>query len=258
MASVYIQNKRGREEFWSGGFGLPEAKRMNMGHDTTDLMALLDRIDNIDYIEKNNNETGFVVNEGEEERLNVVIKSLEDEIGLKPNNVEETVVCVYDNVACVDNVVACGDDEKKGGVDDNTRSLVDEISNGTDGTTTSVSELASQGSLYYDGELGFFMDHAAAHATDDLGIIMSHCQSAADHSMSNFYLDSLHGYADNTEVFYGSLWEDDIWHVNDHGAFFQNGGSCSTTQQEVENLESQDVADDLRPRQCLSAGEEGA
>ncbi|KAH9301333.1 hypothetical protein KI387_012916, partial [Taxus chinensis] len=78
-----------KDEFWNGRFVLPKAKRTNIGNDA-DLMALLDSIDNIDYIEKNNIDGGVVIKELgiEEERFSVVIKSLEDEIGFKPNDNE--------------------------------------------------------------------------------------------------------------------------------------------------------------------------
>ncbi|KAH9304827.1 hypothetical protein KI387_009231, partial [Taxus chinensis] len=85
-------NKRERDDFWNGGLVLPKAKRRNIGNDT-DIMAMLDMInDNINYTEKNNIDGGVVIiNElgiPEEERLNVVIKSLEEEIGFSPNGIQ--------------------------------------------------------------------------------------------------------------------------------------------------------------------------
>jgi hypothetical protein len=74
-------NKRGRDEYWNGSLDLPDDKRTNSGtlmHDG-DLIALLEKIDNMDE----NNSNPETVNQLEVERLNGVIKSLEDEIGLK-------------------------------------------------------------------------------------------------------------------------------------------------------------------------------
>lgn len=230
------QNKRGRDEYWNGGLDFPDAKRNNTGtlaHDS-DLMALLEKIDNMD----DNNSNPEAVNLLEDERLNGVIKSLEDEIvGLKGQAVVEASVDV---------------DAEKGS------SELGSIKQGelTDGNSeaTSVSDIgdlhSEAGNLtYYDdvrAELGFFVDHTA----DELGIIMSHIDGD---SMPNImYSDALHAvYGESTEFFYGSLWEDDIWLLNEH--------PVEAPQQEVglvvSGAELDEAENDIRPIHLLSANE---
>lgn len=241
--SEVCYNKRGRDEYWSGGMDFPDAKRINRGnlmHDS-DLMALLEKIDNMD----DNNNSPEAVNLVEEETLNGVIKSLEDEIGLKGQGAVEVEVEVVD-------------------VDELCSTEMGSIKQGelTDGNSeaTSVSDIgdlhSEAGNLtYYDdvrAELGFFVDHTV----DELGIIMSHIDGdSVDNIM---YSDAVHGYVETSEVFYGSLWEDDIWLLNEHPVV-QN--ACEPPQQEVGlvvsgGAESDEVGNDIRPIHHRSANEE--
>ena len=89
---------------------------------------------------------------------------------------------------------------------------------------TSVSDVGDLSSGHYDYEdiraqFGFFVD-----AADELGIMAgNHCSTCVHgDSMGNIYscqddVDHIADYsaeANNSELFYGSLWEDDIWQVN--------------------------------------------
>jgi len=228
-------NKRGRDESWNGGLDLPDAKRTNSGtlmHDS-DLMALLEKIDNMD----DNNSNPETVNGLEDERLNGVIKSLEDEIGLKGQ-------------AGVDELGSTEMVSIKQG------ELTDGNSEATSTSVSDIGDLHSEaGNLtYYDdvrAELGFFVDHTA----DELGIIMSHIDGD---SMANImYSDAVHGYVETSEVFYGSLWEDDIWLLNEHPVVQKD---FELPQQEVglvvSGSEFDEVGNDIRAIHRLSANEE--
>lgn len=239
------QNKRGRDDYWNGGLDLQDAKRINTGtlvHDS-DLMALLEKIDNMD----DNNSNQEAVNQLEEERLNGVIKSLEDEL---VGNLKGQVVAETEAV----------DIDEKGSTSPELGSIKQgELTDGNSEATSvsDVGDLHSEaGNLtYYDdvrAELGFFGDHTA----DELGIILSHIDGD---SMPNImYSDhAVHGYGENTGFFYGSLWEDDIWLLNEHPVI-QN--DFEPPQQEVGLVVSGaelDEADqnDIRSIHLLSANE---
>jgi hypothetical protein len=194
--SQVFQNKRGRDDYWKGWFALPEAKRTNselrLVHDS-DLMALLDKIDNMD-----NNEETSAVNEIEGEiRLNGVIKSLEDEIGLK---------------AATDYKIEFTDE--KGSADQMSSVKKGEATaGGSNSEATTVCDIGAH-LPYYDDvstDLDFFVDYIFP---DDLGIIVNYTHGD---SMANImYSDAMHGNSETTEVFYGSLWEDDICLLNEH------------------------------------------
>lgn len=185
------ENKRGRDEYWNGGLALPDAKRTNGGrlvHDC-DIMALLEKIDNMDAMNSNPEETNTVI-QLQEERLNVVMKSLKDEVGL----------------------MGQADD-----VDGKGSSAMGSIRQGeiTDGNSEATlvsltADIYLEGNLtYYDdvsAELGFFVDHTAV----EFAIMMDLFDG---NLMANImYSDSL----DSTETVYGALWEDDIWQWNEH------------------------------------------
>lgn len=243
--SQVCYNKRGRDEYWNGGLDFPDAKRINSGslmHDS-DLMALLEKIDNMDDNNNSNNNSPEAVNLVEEETLNGVIKSLEDEIVIKGQGGVEVEVVDVDELCSTE---------------------MGSIKQGelTDGNSeaTSVSDIgdlhSETGNLtYYDdvrAELGFFVDHTA----DELGIIMSHIDGdSVDNIM---FSDALHGYVETSEVFYGSLWADDIWLLNEHPVV-QN--EFEQPQQEVGlvvsgEAEFGEVGNDIRPVHHRSANEE--
>jgi hypothetical protein len=194
-SSQISQNKRGKDEYLNGGLALPDGKRTNTGrlvHDC-DLMAVLEKIDNPEEIHS--------VNQLEDERLSEVTKSLEDELELKGQ--EDEVETVDVNGKGSTEMVSI----KQG-----------EITEGKS-ETTSVSdtgEMHSEGNLtYYDdvcAEFDFFVDDIIP---DELGIFMQN-HVDGDSVPDIMYSDAVHGYVQTGGVFYGSLWEDDIWQFNEH------------------------------------------
>ena len=74
FSSQVYQTKRGRDEYWNGGLALPKAKRTSsrtLAHDS-DIIALLDMVNNMDNTDCNTEETEVGMT-----------NSLEHEIGLK-------------------------------------------------------------------------------------------------------------------------------------------------------------------------------
>jgi len=245
-SSQVSQNKRGRDhEYWNGGLASREAKRTSSAgltlaaHDS-DLMALLEKIDNMDDNNGNNPEAS--VNQVEEERLNGVIKSLEDELkgqaGVEAVDVVEEIQGKNTEMGSI----------KQGELTDGSSEA---------NSVSDIGDLHSEaGNLtYYDdvrAELGFFVDHTA----DELGIIMSHIDGD---SMANImYSDALHSCVETTEFFYGSLWDDDIWLLNEH-PIIQN--DFKAPQQEVglvvSGAEFDEVGNDVRSNIHLLATGEG-
>jgi len=173
-SSLVSQNKRGTDEYWSCGFALPEAKRTNTGrlvHDSV-IMALLEKIDNMDAIISNPEETHTEI-QFQNERLDGVT---DDEIGLN------------------------------GRADDDGISEVGSIKQGeiteVNSHATSDSDKADmhfEGNFtfydYVSPEPGIFTDHTAV----EVGII------------KNLLDGNSKGDIMFSDAVYASLWEDDIW-----------------------------------------------
>nr|ADE77402.1 unknown [Picea sitchensis] len=186
-SSQVCHNKRGGDEFLTGGLALPELKRINSGMSVHDryLMALLEKID---YMDANPKEPHSVINL-KAERLNGVMKFAEDEVGL------------IGQTADVDGKGSTELESMKQG------ELTDWYS-GAISVSDTLGDMYSEGNLaYYDdvlAELGFFVDNTAG----ELGMIMNLFDGD---SMTNMYSDPVYVYAETPAVFCGSLWEDDIW-----------------------------------------------
>jgi len=194
VSSQISQNKRGRDEYWNDVLVLPNAKRSNsekMRHDT-DVMALLGMIDNMDTINDNPEKIHGAI-QLEDEKLNGVMKSMEDEVGLKGQ---------ADDIESVDVV-----DEKGGSINQITYWNPEATSSSDTGDMDSEAHLT-----YYDdvcAELGFFVDHTAV----ELGIIMNLLDGD---SIANMYSDAVYGHPDTPAVLYESLWADGFWQANEH------------------------------------------
>lgn len=195
-SSLISQNKRGRDEYLNSGLDSRDAKRTNsgtiLGRDSN-FMALLDRTDSVDNNNSNPEDTHTVVDNVEGEmRLNVVINSVEDEIGL--------------NAQTEKNIKSTDEDSSNEEMGSNKQGQLT-----ADGDSEAIPVTFDMGDFpYYDdvcGELGFLLDN---FTPDELGILHNHF--CGDLGPDIRYLVELHDYVENTEVFYGSLWEDDIWH----------------------------------------------
>jgi hypothetical protein len=196
--SQVSERKRGRDDYWNGGLALPDAKRTinrTLAYNS-DLMSLLNKIDDMDNIDNNPEETHAVNELDGENGFNAVLKSLEAEIGLEAqahNDIEST-------------------DEK--GNNDQMGSIKEgELSEWNSEATRSVYDIRIFKN--YDdvgAQLCFLADHISP---DEFGIIINYIDGD---SMSNtmFYSDAEYGNAETTEDFYGSLWDDDIWEMNEH------------------------------------------
>jgi len=199
-SSKVYENKQGRDEYLNGGLALPDAKRTNSERlvDDNNIMALLEKIDNMDTINCNREEAHTAI-QLEDERLNGVMKSVEDEVGLKGHE--------YD-------VESIDIDEKGSTEMASIKQITDWNSEAT--SVYDTGDMHSEGYLtYYDEvreDLGFFVDHTAV----ELGLIMNLIDGD---SMANLYFDAVYGYTETTAVFSGSLWEDDIWQLNGHLVF---------------------------------------
>lgn len=195
MAAAWqvCQSKRGRDDYWSGGLALPDTKRINselaVAQDS-DLLASLDEINDLDAIDGNQEETD--AGNELEIRINGVIQSLEDEIGLKvqtTNKIESS--------------------EEKGSADQmgafRQGGLAEE---GSNSEATSACDIG-EWTYYHDvhAELDCFVEDISPY---DLGVIIDNYIDGD--SMANFmYSDAVHCYDETMEDFCGSLWEDDIW-----------------------------------------------
>lgn len=184
--SQIVQNKRGRDEHLDSVLASPDAKRTNsgtLGYDCN-IMALLNKIDSMDNINADPEDNHTVLNNVEGEmRLNVVINSVENKIGLK---------------AQTDNNFEFTDEESS--TEDMGSNKQGELT--ADGDSEAASMTFDMGDFpYYSdvcGDLGFFVDNFIPDVCVDADIM---------------YLDAVqYDYAETTEVFYESLWEDDIWH----------------------------------------------
>jgi hypothetical protein len=191
-SSQVSQNKRARDDYWNSGLALPDAKRTNKGmlvHDG-DIIALLEKIDNMDANNSDPEETHTVF------QLDGVIKSLEDEIGLKAQTdykIEST-------------------DSKGSTVEMGSNKQGELTADGNSEATSVTSDIG--GFIYYDSvcaDLDFFLDRIIPY---EFGIIMQNYLDP-DSVPDIIYSDPVHGYAETMEASYGSLWEDDIWQLNE-------------------------------------------
>jgi len=188
-SSHVFQSKRGRDEYWDSGLASPNAKRTNtgtLGYDS-DLIALIEKIDNTD-----NNEDTDAVNEVEDEiMLNEIIKSLEDEIGLK----EQT----DDNFESTD---------EKGSTDqmgsNKQGKLTAEANFEATLVTSDIADFTYQDNVLTD------------HITPDEFRIMMQNYLDRDSVPDTMYSDTVHGFIESREASYGSLWGDDIWLLNEY------------------------------------------
>jgi len=193
VSSAFSQNKRARDEYWNGRLAFPDAKTTNSGslmYDS-DLIALLEKIDNMDANNNNPEETL----EGEM-KLNRVVKSLEDETGLKvqtDNNIEST--------------------DENGSTDQISSNKQGELTAEGNSEATSVTSDIGDFTYYNDvhADLDFFIDPITPY---EFGIIWPNYLDR-DSVPDIIYSDPVHGYLENTEVSYGSLWDDDIWLWNE-------------------------------------------
>ena len=220
-----------RDEYWNGGFILPEAKRRKnsgaLAHDTA-LMSLLETIDNMDS--NGSNLAGDLTDVG----INGVVNSLEDEIQLKVQT---------------DHNIEKGSSAEMASIKQLGQGQITADQGTTEATmvTPDIWDFT-----YYDdvgAELGFLIDLIASR---ELGIMINGIHG---HSMfHNMYSDdAVYGYAETTELFYGSLWEDDIWHLNEHPVI-QN--DFSSPQHEefgiTGGIEFHDVGNYSKPIQPVS------
>lgn len=209
--SQVSHNKRGRDEYWNSVLAFPDSKRTNsagtLAHDS-DLLAFLDKIDNMD----DSKETQV---EGEI-RLNGIIKSLGDEIGLK---VVQTDKESGDENGSTDQIGS----NKQGAL------TADGISEATS-VTFNIGDMT-----YYDG---FFVDHITA---DEFGFIMQN-YLAGDSVPNITYSGAVHSYIESREVSYiGPLWEDDIWQFNENPVIQNDFASPQQEEFGIAGAEFQDV-----------------
>lgn len=196
VCSQVFQNKRARDEYSNGGMASPDAKRTDsgtLGYDS-DLITSMEKIDNID----NNEERDAVTEVEVEMMLNGVIKSLEDEIGMKvqtDNGFEST--------------------HQKGSSDQMGLNKQGELIAEVNSEATALVTSDPGNFTYHDdvfADLDFFVDHITA---DEFGIMMQNYHDR-DSWPDIVYSDIAHGYIESTEASYGSMWEDDIWRLNEH------------------------------------------
>lgn len=243
-ASQVSRNKRGGDEYWNGGLDLPDPKRINGGltlAQDSDLMALLDEINNLDGNNGNPEQTDADELESEM-RLIGVIESLEDEIGWKAQT--ENKIESADEKDSVDQMVSFKQGE-----------LTADCSNSE---ATSVYDIADF-TYYHDVRADFgFLDVEHICPDEVAGIVIENYIDGD--SMANImYSDTVHGYAETTEDFYESLWEHDIWQLNEHPVIQKD---LESPQQEkvglvVSEAEIHDVWNDIIPIQNLSDNKEG-
>lgn len=235
-ASQVSRTKRGRDDYWNGGFALPDTKRINSGltvAQDSDFMLSLDEINNLDDNDCNPEETD-AANELEisETRVKGVIQSLEDEIGL---NVQTEHKIQFSDENC--SPVQMGSFRQGELVEDGSNSEV-----------TSVNDIGDW--TYYDdlrAQLGCFVENISPEYP---GIIIDNYVNG-DSMVNLMYSDAIQGYAESTEDFYWSLWDHDIWQPNEHPVI--RNGFESSQQEEIGLVVSEadfpDVWNDIRPVQ---------
>lgn len=195
-SSQFSQNKRGREEYLNGVLASPDAKRTNrrtLGHDNSDLVAVIEKMDNMD----NNEETAADLEVEVEMIFNGVLKSLEDEIGLKgqrDSNFKST--------------------HEKRSTDQMGSNKNGELTTGANSVATPVTSDIGDFSYHDDvlAGLDFFVDHITP---DEFGIMMENYLDQ-DSVLDVMYSNTVQGYIDNTESYYGPLWTDDSWPLNEY------------------------------------------
>lgn len=197
-ASQISQNKRARDEYWNGEPALPDAKRASSGrlrHDG-DLIALLEKIDNMDDNHSNSEETATVIQLEGEMRLNGANKSLEDKIGL---------------MSQTDNKIESSDE--KGSTNLMGSNKQGELSAERNSEITLVASDIGDFTYYEDvrAELDFFVDNITPN---ELGIIIQN-HIDGDSMRNIMHSDAVQDNAETSEFFYGSLWENDIWQLNE-------------------------------------------
>lgn len=186
--SQVCNNKRARDEYWNGGIALPDAKKVKSGrlaHDSY-LMALLEKIDNMDA-----NPEPHAVIQLKDERLNGVMKSAEDERGL------------IGRAAVID---------EKGGTElgSTQRGELTDSYSEVISVCDTVADMPSEGN-YVDVMAELY------NTAGELGVTLNLFDSD---STGNMCWDPV--YAEVPVDSYGSLWEDDIWQLNE-STIFQNG-----------------------------------
>lgn len=177
--SQVSQNKRGRNEYWNGGFASPDAKRTI----DSDVISLLDKIDTMDN------------NESKPEGIDAVNEldgeiGFNDEVGLNAqahNNIESS-------------------DEKAS--NDQTGSIKEGDLIELKSEATSSMRDARDFKKHDDvgAELGFLADSISP---DEFGIIVNYIDGESMTNITN-YSDAVYGYAEIAQYLYGSLWVDDI------------------------------------------------
>lgn len=191
-SSQICQSKRGRNEFWNGEIPSPDVNRTNsrtLVHDSA-LMSLLEKIDSMG----NNDETDV--------RINGIINSQEDEIGL---------------IGQIDHYLDSTDEKYSS----DRMGSINQVQLTEHGSIEAISSDIAD-FTYYDNVaagLGFFVDIITPH---ELGIMINDIYG---YSMPQImYSDALYGFPETAEVFHGSLWEDDIRNLNEHSVI-RNGFS---------------------------------
>lgn len=187
-SSQFSQKKRGREEYLNGGLASPDAKRTNsrtMGYDNSNLVAVIEKMDNMD-----NNEETAAENEVEVEMMfSGVINSLEDEIGLKAQR-DSNLEFTHEKCST----------EKMGSNKNSVATLV----------TSDIGDFTYHDDVLAD--LDLFVDHITL---DEFGIMMENYLDQ-DSVPDIMYSNTVQGYIDNTEPSYGPLWTDDSWPLNEY------------------------------------------
>ena len=185
---------------------MPVAKRTISGalaYDS-DLMSLLDKIDDMDN--KDNCAEGTdAINEFDcEIGFSAVLKSIitKAEIGLKAQAHND------------------GESTNEKGCNHQMGSIKGEdLRERNSEATSSVCDI--KGFKDFDdvgAEIGIFEDHIRPH---EFGIIINYIEgdsiaNTMDYSDTGYgYADTGYGYAETTEDFYGSLWDNDIWQLNE-------------------------------------------
>lgn len=199
-ASQVSQHKRERDDCWNGGLPLQDTKRINCGLTVardSDLMAFFDQIDNFDA-NGSNPEGTDAANELEicEIGMNGVLKSLEDELGLKVQT---------EKIEWIDEK---GDADRVGSIKRDKFTVY-----GSNSEATSAWDIGDW--TYYDdlrAELRYFVEDISPQ---DLGFIIDN-YTFGDSTYDIMYFDTVHSCVETTDDFFASLWDQDIWQWNEH------------------------------------------